>query len=590
MIQFKELIIEGFGSICNELSLDLSDNGVYIVRGKNGSGKTTLFNAFIWCLYGINLKGVKISELVTKEEFRTHNFRGTRVVLEFTKNGIHYIVARHIKYKGKTLEISGGSQLLVWKNGELIDAQHKDDSQKYIEEILEINSSVFLSSVLFGQRMKRFIEASPTEKRELFESIFDLSYIDNAKDNALKEKNSIEGEINSLENQNHSLKVSIDSKNRMIVQIKQQIETFEKIKQDQIIDLKRMIEKNQDALKTLQLKEVEELYEIESPETSINSIELDLSRYNIELKSLVVPKEINKLCNTCGNELNEAQVTKLKKDYEEDLKAYKNLKNSLEETIQGLIKEKSALEEHIAELKIFEEHNALQIQIGVENKLIQKSIDTCNSNISSYNEQIEKIQLQELGKSQSDIDSLIKEIEQDELSIEKNNNLLGEYKDVLEVVEWWYKVGFSSKGLKGYILNSALTLLNKSIHKYSSRLGFRIKFSIDTSKASKPFITQCFNGDVELSYNEFSGGEKARIDVATAFAMHDLVSSNIVFNTLIMDEIFEGLDNDGIEDVFDLIRMKGEGKSLYVITHSEQIDSLNTKRIDVYKTDSTYLS
>ena len=40
------------------------------------------------------------------------------------------------------------------------------------------------------------------------------------------------------------------------------------------------------------------------------------------------------------------------------------------------------------------------------------------------------------------------------------------------------------------------------------------------------------------------------------------MSVNTDFNVLIMDEVFEGLDEKGENDVFDLIRMKAnEGKS-----------------------------
>ena len=64
--------------------------------------------------------------------------------------------------------------------------------------------------------------------------------------------------------------------------------------------------------------------------------------------------------------------------------------------------------------------------------------------------------------------------------------------------------------------------------------------------------------------------------------MHDLVSYNSNINILILDEVFEGLDEAGEAAVFDLIRMKAdEGKSVYVITHSPHIDSLYSSTIEV---------
>lgn len=151
-----------------------------------------------------------------------------------------------------------------------------------------------------------------------------------------------------------------------------------------------------------------------------------------------------------------------------------------------------------------------------------------------------------------------------------------------EKLDWWNLTGYGAGGLKAFVFNSGLELLNKSVEKYASRLGVKLEFSVDLTKASKPFVTRCYKGQYEIDYAEFSGGQKARLDVATAFAMHDIVSQTAGFNILILDEVFENLDTGGIETVFDLIRTKaGDDRTVYVITHQAQIDALNCKTIDI---------
>jgi DNA repair exonuclease SbcCD ATPase subunit len=152
---------------------------------------------------------------------------------------------------------------------------------------------------------------------------------------------------------------------------------------------------------------------------------------------------------------------------------------------------------------------------------------------------------------------------------------------------WWVSTGFTSKGLRGYLFNSSLKLLNRAVEKYASRLGLRVVFSVDVTKASKPFVVECYMNGNLAEYAEFSGGEQAKIDIATAFAMHDLISAKTEFNILIMDEIFEGLDIENIDITFDLIRTKAEGRSVYVITHSQHVDSLNVKYLGVEKVNGT---
>jgi DNA repair exonuclease SbcCD ATPase subunit len=162
----------------------------------------------------------------------------------------------------------------------------------------------------------------------------------------------------------------------------------------------------------------------------------------------------------------------------------------------------------------------------------------------------------------------------------------------LDDVKWWSAVGFGVKGIKSYIFTAGLLRLNKFIERYAQRLGYRVRFNIDHSTANKDFYTTVFytkhteEGLVEFEkdYEEFSGGQQQRIALAIAFAMFDIVSSKINCNLLIMDEAFEGLDAEGRETAFDLIRLKmQEGKTVFIITHSDEIDSKYSKSISIYR-------
>lgn len=149
------------------------------------------------------------------------------------------------------------------------------------------------------------------------------------------------------------------------------------------------------------------------------------------------------------------------------------------------------------------------------------------------------------------------------------------------IIKWWIEKGFGAGGIKAFIFNAMLAQLNENTRKYGERLGVSLEFKIDLTKASKPFTTICSLGTkLNKDYKEFSGGEKQRLDIVLIFAMYDLISINTNINLLIMDEVFEGLDEDGENAVFDLIRMKAdEGRSVYVITHSAVLDSLYANTI-----------
>lgn len=168
-------------------------------------------------------------------------------------------------------------------------------------------------------------------------------------------------------------------------------------------------------------------------------------------------------------------------------------------------------------------------------------------------------------------------------------DMLVKKEDEIKVVKWWSEKGFGSSGIKAFIFNAMLSQLNEGTRKYGKRLGVSLEFAIDLTKASKPFTTICSLGDkLNKDYKEFSGGEKQRLDIVLIFAMYDLVSINTNFNVLIMDEVSEGLDEKGENDVFDLIRMKAnEGKSVYIITHSSVVDRMHANTIQIEEQDLT---
>jgi len=77
-------------------------------------------------------------------------------------------------------------------------------------------------------------------------------------------------------------------------------------------------------------------------------------------------------------------------------------------------------------------------------------------------------------------------------------------------------------------------------------------------------------------YNANSSGERRRIDLCVAFSLCDLVASRAQksFNLLILDEVFDHLDDSGIEYVMVLLNQLAQTReSIFVITHKEALKS-----------------
>lgn len=210
---------------------------------------------------------------------------------------------------------------------------------------------------------------------------------------------------------------------------------------------------------------------------------------------------------------------------------------------------------------------------------LKEKVFVANTNLESLNEEIGRLEKdvskESVDRAKSNLDRSLEEARVVETDAEDKKSVLAKY-------AWWNSTGFGSNGIKSFMFDSGLALLNERVQKYSDRLGIRLEFSIDLSKPSKPFVTQCYYAGGEASYAELSGGQKSLMDVVTAFALHDVVVGMADVNVLVLDEVFEGLGLKEIEVVFDLIRLKaGTGKTVFVITHTAGIDCINSKSIDV---------
>ena len=631
-IRFKKIIVEGFGSFASKTSFELDRGGVNLIKGENGNGKTTMFSALSWCLYKVNLKDTINEKVATWAHLQPADYKGTRVVLFFDIEGdAQYMIARHLDYKGNTLGLKPGSKLMIFRKEDsgrsfekedmVGEAQHKGDMQLYINRLMGVDSKAFLNSVLFGQRMKRLIESDNKDKRELFESLFDVEFVELAKERAKVRKAVCDEKVKSNSKDIETANQLITAKNEEIKRGEEIVKNFETDKKKRIADLTvekqelttklnnaKIDKKVQKALadkydsekakelkaavvlKKLNEEKIQELYDesyasLKASTKSLNSSVEKLAKHKQDLL------EFDTTCPVCKSQLDKKKVEEGKK----------NLKDliSKEETVGvelGKVQKENEKSEknHATQLTVAKsEHTKAQEDLDKYIESVdkyKKAFDTLShytEKVNDLDEQIEKIDAKitkeqetkppaiELEKLRADVvdsETKIKQLQEDsEKQTEESARL-----------DWWVKKGFGAGGLKAFVFNAMLNQLNIFLETYASRLGVGVRFSIDLTKDSKPFVATCYMGEHTVDYAELSGGQKQRVDVCIAFAMHDIVVSTNRFNILILDEVFEGLDENGIKAIFDLIRLKASGKrTVYVITHSPLVDGLNAKNINV---------
>lgn len=553
MIQFGNIIIDGFCSI-SHLELNLSSKGITVIRGATGEGKTTILSALVWGAYGKNLKGK--SDVNTWEKYRPKSYQGTKVELYFGKNGRTHKITRCLKYKGEVNGAKGKDRLIYEIDAVEVQEKSKGEIQALIIADLGMSYSLFMNSVLFGQGMKRLIQESSSDKKELFEEIFELEYISKARDiakgyytEALKEYQDISQRYRTLEDKNQSVK-------RMVDDLKKQSNTMK----DDISSKVKVLEKRLSLL-----AKAKKSNELKETVTQKNRIEQRLSEAKENQRNIL-------------NKINDAR---------------KKTKVSLEEFIEEIIKL----------LKRGDIKNSLKRLIEVKKAFgdierLQGKYSMVSDRISDYRDELEELRDKEyeVKKIQREIEQVESEIKR--LSSEKkvgvNNGLITKYKAQLSTLtkklstveermksqkekvdnyKWVMDDPLGNRGIKAFLFESSMDILNETIESYSDVLGFSILFYVDIQGVKKDFNTQIIMDGIEVSYEELSGGQKTLVNIAMVLAMNSMIRRNCRINVLFLDEVFEGLDREYCDTVSKLLEKISitEKLTVFMVTHQESI-------------------
>jgi DNA repair exonuclease SbcCD ATPase subunit len=126
-------------------------------------------------------------------------------------------------------------------------------------------------------------------------------------------------------------------------------------------------------------------------------------------------------------------------------------------------------------------------------------------------------------------------------------------------------------GIKRKIIRKYIPALNKIINKYLVTMDFFAQFTLteDFTEVIKSRYRD------EFSYDNFSEGEKLRIDLSLLLAWRDIARMKNSANTnlLILDEVFDSsLDAVGTEEVIKILQSMGGSNNIFIISHkSDQL-------------------
>jgi DNA repair exonuclease SbcCD ATPase subunit len=556
MIHFKTLKWKNFlstGNTFTEIKLDKSTNTLIV--GTNGAGKSTMLDALTFALFGKPFRGINKPSLIN-----SINNKDCVVEVEFRAANKNYKVIRGIK--PNIFEIYCDGILLNQ------EAASKDYQNILEDQILSFNYKAFTQIVILGSSsFVPFMQLSAHERRTIIEDLLDINVFSSMnvvvkskaqeiKERSIELKAQIESTLAKIEMQKKFIEEA-QKNNKEQAENKQKeydehVEQIEKLNADAAL-----IEKHIDAM----AKRISDEPSLKTKQKSLHQIEAKIEQNITKTKKEIEFYTKNSTCPTCDQTINnkDEKVEVCNHNltrYTDGLQKLQEEYNKASERLNEIAKVNKKISDHNNEITRI---NASVTQINKYTKKLLKEI-TDLSGKKAVSEDM-------MGVSQELVDSLT--------SLSEERKTILESKNYIDIAANLLK----DSGIKARIIKQYLPVINKLVNKYLAAMDFFVNFEID--EEFKETIKSRHRD--EFTYQNFSEGEKLRIDLALLFTWRAIakMKSSMNTNLLILDEVFDSsLDNTGTEEFMKLVNTLTDTN---VFTISHKGDILMDKFRDVIK-------
>jgi DNA repair exonuclease SbcCD ATPase subunit len=571
-IKFKRLNIKNFLSIGDEGVEITFPTGLNIITGvnldkedsKNGVGKSTIADAFCYAVFGQPLRDIRVENI---PNWKTNRTCELSIEFDLKENFIEtsYRVERSLN----------PSKVYLYENGEDI-ARTISKTNSKLKKIMGTTPDMFEQSVLMSiNQTEPFLQKRPGVKRKFIEGIFKLDIfsemlaiirhdVNETKRNLTIEKARI-GElqknltlyktqqIESREKRDNRIK----ELNVRKVEIASEVEDLsQQINDFTVIDCKALIEK---------------ISQYKERESSLNDKNTELIKTNsiVQTNILSIKERLTDLdvlgdnaCQACNREFTEEDRQhhgEKRRDYNNTITDYESQIKDINIEISEIEKVKKLCKQQV-ELLTKEKH---------EFEIQQTEVDNLKQRIISRGEWNEEIckDIERIKDDQDDYSTLISDVVKRLSNLNKKQE---EYQQTLDILDI-SKFAVSEEGVRSFIVKKMLTMLNSRLGYYLQKLDANCICTFDEYFEEN---IQNLKGK-QVSYFNFSDGERKRIDLAMLFTFLDIrrLQSNISINFAMYDELLDSsLDSKGIECVLEILqeRIESYNESVFIISHKNE--------------------
>lgn len=506
-----------------------------LITGTNGTGKSTMLEALCFGLFGKPFRDLKKPQLINST-----NKKGLLVEVEMEYDKKQFKVIRGLK----------PNIFEVYRDGQRIDEDASiRDFQETFEQMIGMNLNSFKQVVVLGTAgYTPFMALSKGDRRRLVEDLLNVSILADMDRLNKFQSRELTQQISVTDLKLEHLKTQIETqeqfKNKQQQKAGADIDRYQKMYDDFVAEAREHKASLEDLVQsltevTLGEDPSEELQKLISASEKINTRVQDY-------KAVIHRHEKGGTCPTCLQQIGADE--KIKGKIETAIHDYGIKSSDLNEKISSLNEIMTSFK------KQRQEQVRITSEITAKKQIIQDTVMKAKRI---------KLAIEELSKDIIDNSSEI-------LSLTKDYN--DEVKNKSALVIEKYQRGIitdllKDSGIKGSIIKKYIPYFNKRIAHYLKIMDADYSFTLDEEFNE----TIKSRGREDFTYNSFSQGEKARIDISLLFTWRDVASqvSGVEISALFLDEVFDGsFDNEGIKRVAQILNSFTD-MNIFVISHKD---------------------
>lgn len=609
---FAQTVIEGFGPF-EKVTIDFSLPGLSCLEGRidncegsndNGAGKSFLVDAPFWAWFGRCLRPDYSGDEVI------HNESPFACVESHILGGPFPLMAR--RYRKHPIH---KDKVFFFVDGKDVTRGTNPQTQLAIEQELGLDFLAATNGVAFGVRedVKSFFSAPDSQRKAVLEKILGLELYGDAEKAAKRKLNdltlvltkieqeqiALQGQLTEAQSVHAAVQVSQSTEDADLELLEQRFKVrhhagkigrIERLREDALALYASATKEAEveeracaaamaeyDGKRQALLKEAERITDVEIP-----MVKGEQERLTAIVKRL--SGVAGKNCPTCGQDVTKKHADKL----------CAGIKGQQDEVKVKMVARCTRVEEINAAVEALEipagptGSALLGIREYYESLIDQESIATQEQRWAAE-------KLKDLEKLKHDRDVHVagaaNRVEELTGRIAECNARFVKARTEMDQTQFWV-TAFGNGGIKSFLIEAEIPTINRIATGYAQqilRAGTYIKLCATKQLKTKAVMREELTIEAHIpglakSYAGASTGQKRRLNLCLVLAFRDILAARSTksFSQLFADELFDGVDESGVETIAAFIREMARQYPVLLVTHTERLKSVGDRRYLVH--------